>query len=133
MSSLVTSACILITIHFLLPYLFFLPKCVLVRQSPLSSFSYQSETQADFRLVIALTSQSAIVLLVVFGILQEAPHDLRFYISVGAWRDLLQMLGTFILTLMVDVEVSPSPSLLFLPRNSASSRRSRDRWVRGIC
>lgn len=78
LSGLVTSLCIFLAIFFLLPALFFLPKCVL----------------------------AAIVLLVVFGILVEAPHELYFYWKVKAGTDFAQLAGTFFLTLLVGIEVN---------------------------
>lgn len=44
--------------------------------------------------------------MVIIGILQEAPHEIHFYLKVSAWQDLIQFSGTFFLTLLVGVEVS---------------------------
>ena len=77
MSSLITSVTIVISIFFLLPLLYFLPKAVL----------------------------AAIVLGVVYGILAEFPHEVIFYWRIRAWTDLMQMMGTFLLTLCFSIEV----------------------------
>jgi MFS superfamily sulfate permease-like transporter len=53
MASLVCSGIVLLATFFLLPYLYYLPKCVL----------------------------ASIICLVVFSLLSEAPHDIKFY-----WR-----------------------------------------------
>lgn len=67
----------------------------------LSGFNLEGLTFPAFVL-----DQSSIVLLVVWGIIIEVPHEILFYYRVRAGKDFAQMLGTFLLTLFVGVEVS---------------------------
>ncbi|RXK40370.1 endoplasmic reticulum protein [Tremella mesenterica] len=85
MSSMITSATIILSIYFLLPYLYFLPKSVL----------------------------AAIIALVVYAILAEAPHEIIFFWKMGAWTDFLQMTGTFFLTLFFSIELGLVASVVF--------------------
>ena len=77
MSSIITSIIMILAIFFLLPYLYFLPKAVL----------------------------AAVITLVVYAILAEAPHEILFIWRMRAWTDFLQMTGTFVLTLWFSIEV----------------------------
>lgn len=98
MASLICSALVLLAIFFLLPWLYFLPKCVL----------------------------GSIICLVVFSLLAEAPHDVKFYWRMRAWIDLLLMSLTFFFTLFWDVEigimVSLVISLLLVVHRSSKTR-----------
>lgn len=78
MTSLLTGCFVLLVTAFALPLLFFLPKCIL----------------------------AAIVCVVVFSILSETPHEVMFFWKMGAWIDLGLMCLTFLLTLLLNVEVS---------------------------
>ena len=40
------------------------------------------------------------------AVLAEAPHDIIFYFKMRAWPDLIQMTGTFLLTLFFSLEVT---------------------------
>lgn len=64
MASVITGVTILLATFFLLPLLYHLPKAVL----------------------------ATIILLVVFTILQETPHDVKFFWRVRAWKELGLML-----------------------------------------
>ncbi|KPV78239.1 uncharacterized protein RHOBADRAFT_32890, partial [Rhodotorula graminis WP1] len=77
MASLLTGTFILLVTYFLLHLLAALPKCIL----------------------------AVIVIVVVFSILEEAPHDVRFFWKMRAWVDGGLMLLTFVLSLFVGVEV----------------------------
>lgn len=70
----------------------------------------------------------------------EAPHDIAYYVRVGAWRDFFQMAGTFLLTLFVGVETglvaSVAFSLVLVVMNSTSTKikilghvPGEDEWV----
>ncbi|KIY52222.1 sulfate anion transporter [Fistulina hepatica ATCC 64428] len=67
MASLVCSALVLFATFFLLPLLYYLPKCVL----------------------------AAIICLVIFSLLAETPHDVVYFWRLRAWADLGLMLLTF--------------------------------------
>lgn len=75
---------------------------------------------------LAEQKDSSSVLLVVWGILIEAPHDIAYYIRVRAWADFFQMTGTFLLTLFVGVETglvgSVAFSLLLVVQNSTGTK-----------
>ncbi|KIJ51410.1 hypothetical protein M422DRAFT_158023 [Sphaerobolus stellatus SS14] len=98
MASIVCSALVLLATFFLLPYLFFLPKPVL----------------------------NAIVCLIVWGLVIEAPHDVIFYYKMGAWTELGLMALTMVLTLAWSVEVgvlsSIAISLLLVVKKSSQPR-----------
>ncbi|KAI0753444.1 sulfate anion transporter [Daedaleopsis nitida] len=111
MASLVTSSLVLLATFFLLPWLYYLPKCVL----------------------------ASIICLIVFSLLSELPHDAKFYWKMRAWIDLLLMSLTFFLTIIWNVEigiaVSVVISLLLVVRRSSRTRMTilgripgTDRW-----
>jgi len=79
----VCSALILLSTFFLLPYLYYLPKPVL----------------------------SAIVCMIVWGLITEAPHDVMFYYRMSAWTELALMTLTLVLTLVWNVEVGVLSSI----------------------
>ncbi|KAI0919262.1 hypothetical protein AcW1_003816 [Taiwanofungus camphoratus] len=84
MVSLVCSGLVLLAIFFLLPWLYYLPKGVL----------------------------AAIICLVVFSLLAEVPHDLKFYWKLRSWVDLTLMALTFVLTIVWNVEIGIAVSLV---------------------
>ncbi|KAF9484145.1 sulfate anion transporter [Pholiota conissans] len=84
MASLVCSAVILLATFFLLPWLYFLPKCVL----------------------------AAIIGLVVFSLLAETPHDVLYYWRTQAWIDMALMSLTFFLSIIWNIEVGVIVSLV---------------------
>ncbi|KAI0077181.1 sulfate permease [Panus rudis PR-1116 ss-1] len=98
MASLVCSGVVLLATFFLLPWLYYLPKCVL----------------------------AAIICLVVFSLLAEAPHDVKFYWRMRAWMDFFLMSLTFFLTIIWNVEVgilvSVVISLLLVVHRSSKTR-----------
>ena len=69
MASLVAAALILLATFFLLPWLYFLPKCVL------GSMYVPSLTSEFSRLNYGLYS----ICLVVWSLLAETPHDVAYY------------------------------------------------------
>ncbi|EIW54017.1 sulfate anion transporter [Trametes versicolor FP-101664 SS1] len=98
MASLVTSTLVLLATFFLLPWLYYLPKCVL----------------------------ASVICLIVFSLLGELPHDAMFYWRMKAWIDLALMTLTFVLTIIWNVEVgiavSVVISLLLVVRRSSRTR-----------
>jgi len=100
MASLVCSAVVLLATFFLLPWLYYLPKCVL----------------------------ASIITLVVLSLLQETPHDLIYYWKMGAWMDLLLVTLTFVLSIVWNIEVgivvSLIISLLLVVHRSSKTRMS---------
>ncbi|KZV89429.1 hypothetical protein EXIGLDRAFT_711159 [Exidia glandulosa HHB12029] len=111
MTSIVCSGVIVFAIYWLLPALYFLPKCVL----------------------------ASIICLVVYSILAEAPHDVVFYWRMRAWIDFGLMLLTFFSTVIWSVEVgilvSVTVSLLLVVHKSGKTRMTilgripgTDRW-----
>ncbi|KAF9477886.1 sulfate anion transporter [Pholiota conissans] len=111
MASLVCSAIILLATFFLLPWLYFLPKCVL----------------------------AAIIGLVVFSLLAETPHDVLYYWRMHAWVDMTLMSLTFFLSIIWNIEVgvivSLVISLLLVVHRSSKTRMTilgripgTDRW-----
>ncbi|KAF8234381.1 sulfate anion transporter [Tricholoma matsutake] len=110
-ASLVCSGIILLAIFFLLPWLYFLPKCVL----------------------------ASIICLVVLSLLVEVPHDVSYYWRMGAWVDLTLMTLTFVFSVIWNVEVgivvSLIISLLLVVHRSSRARMTilgripgTDRW-----
>lgn len=111
MASLICAAIILVATFFLLPWLYYLPKCVL----------------------------GSIVCLVVYTLLAETPEDVIFYWKMRAWIDMTLMSLTFFLTIIwsvqVGVTVSLIISLLLVVRRSSRTRMAilgripgTDRW-----
>ncbi|ORX44607.1 sulfate permease [Hesseltinella vesiculosa] len=76
MASLMTGVLTIFAIFFLLPYFYYLPKCVL----------------------------SAIIFVAVLSLLGELPEDLHFIFKVHAWRDLALLTVTFLATVMISLE-----------------------------
>ncbi|KAJ7750057.1 sulfate anion transporter [Mycena maculata] len=111
MASLVCSAVVLLATFFLLPWLYYLPKCVL----------------------------SAIICLVVFSLLREVPHDVMYYWKMSAWVDLSLMALTFFFAIVWNIEIgimlSMIASLLLVVHRSSKTRMTilgripgTDRW-----
>ncbi|GJJ08402.1 hypothetical protein Clacol_002618 [Clathrus columnatus] len=100
MASIIASAIILLATFFLLPSLYHLPKSVL----------------------------SAVVCLVVWSLLAEAPHEFMWYYRMGAWMELGLMGLTLILTIIWSVEVgvlaSIAISVLLVVKKSSQARMS---------
>ncbi|KAJ7154873.1 sulfate anion transporter, partial [Mycena crocata] len=98
MASLVCSAVVLLATFFLLPWLYYLPKCVL----------------------------SSIICLVVFSLILEVPHDIAYYWKCVAWVDLGLMFLTFFFAIVWDIEVgimlSLIASLLLVVHRSSKAR-----------
>jgi len=98
MYCILTSVIILLSTFFLLQYLFYLPKCVL----------------------------ASIICMVIYTILAEAPHDLKFFWKMRAWNDLGLLLLTLFLTVFWNVQVgimvSAALSLVLVIRSSAGMR-----------
>ncbi|CEQ38700.1 SPOSA6832_00148, partial [Sporobolomyces salmonicolor] len=96
MAGLLTGTFVLLVTYFLLGFLRSLPKCIL----------------------------AVIVCVVVFSILEEAPHDVKFFWKMRAWVDGAMMLLTFVLSLFVSVEVgiivSVALSLVLCVKQSTS-------------
>ncbi|KAJ7075291.1 sulfate anion transporter [Mycena belliarum] len=98
MASLVCSAIVLLATFFLLPWLYFLPKCVL----------------------------SAIICLIVFPLLAEAPHEIGYFWKMRAWVDLGLMALTFFSAIFWNIELaimlSLVASLLLVVHGSSKTR-----------
>ncbi|KAH9976090.1 sulfate anion transporter [Lactifluus volemus] len=111
MASILCAVIILVATFFLLPWLYYLPKCVL----------------------------GSVVCLVVYTLLAETPEDVIFYWKMRSWIDMTLMSLTFILTIIwsvqVGVTVSLIISLLLVVRRSSKTRMTilghipgTDRW-----
>jgi len=72
MASIVCSGVVLLATFFLLPWLYYLPKCVLAAMYVLLFVYYISPNDSNFVHSIGL---------VVFSLLAETPHDVLYY-----WR-----------------------------------------------
>ncbi|PAV23187.1 sulfate anion transporter [Pyrrhoderma noxium] len=98
MASFICSSLVLLATFFLLPALYYLPRCVL----------------------------ASVVFLVVFTILAEAPHDVSYFWRMKAWTDFGLMFITFMTSLLWDVEVgivcSIICSLLLVVHKSSKPR-----------
>ena len=77
MASIVCSIIILLVTFFCLPWLYYLPKCVL----------------------------AAIIGLVVFSLLSETPHDVKYYWKMRSWVDLTMLSLTLVFSIIWNVEV----------------------------
>ncbi|KAM0793395.1 hypothetical protein ACM66B_000847 [Microbotryomycetes sp. NB124-2] len=98
MTSLLTGTFVLLVTYFLLGFLVTLPKCIL----------------------------AVIILVVVFSILEEAPHDVKFFVKMRAWVDCALMGLTFLLSIFVSVEVgiivSIALSMILCVKQAATTR-----------
>ena len=70
MSSILLSAITLACVLFILPYFYYLPKGVL----------------------------SAMVSVVAYSLIEECPHDIKFFVQIGAWVELCLMSIIFLAT-----------------------------------
>lgn len=84
MASLICSTIVLLATFFLLPLLYHLPTCVL----------------------------AAIIAMVVFSLLAETPHDVRYYWKMRSWIDLGLMFLTFAFTIIWNIEIGITVSLI---------------------
>ncbi|KAI8886925.1 sulfate permease [Backusella circina FSU 941] len=107
MACLVAGVVALLAIFFLLPYFYYLPKCVL----------------------------SSIIFVAVVSMLGELPEDLIFIYKVKAWRDLCLLLITFFATIVISLEVGTlvavSLSLLLTIKETSYPRISIMGRVKG--
>ncbi|KAG1738204.1 sulfate transporter family-domain-containing protein [Suillus lakei] len=98
LASLVTAGITLLATFYLLPYLYYLPRCVL----------------------------ASIICLFVISLFGEVPHDLMYYWRIGAWTDLAMMFLTFSLSVIWNIEigiiVSLIISLLLVIKRSSHTR-----------
>lgn len=76
MACLIAGVGAIVAIFFLLPFFYYLPKCVL----------------------------SSIIFVAVLSLLSELPEDLHFIFKIGAWRDLGLLSVTFFATIMISLE-----------------------------
>jgi len=111
MSSLICAGIVLLSMFFLLPWLYSLPKCVL----------------------------GSIIARIVFSLLAETPHEIFYYFRMKAWLDLTLMSLTFFLSIIWNIEVgvvvSVIISLLMVVHRSSKTRMTilgrmpgTDRW-----
>ncbi|RXW25650.1 hypothetical protein EST38_g222 [Candolleomyces aberdarensis] len=111
MASIICSVVVLIATFFLLPWLYFLPRCVL----------------------------ATVILLVVYSLIAETPHDVLYYWRMSAWVDLGVMTLTFVLSIVWNLEagivISMVLSLLLVVHRSSKTRMTilgripgTDRW-----
>jgi MFS superfamily sulfate permease-like transporter len=100
MASLVCSAIVLSVTYLFLPFLYYLPKCVL----------------------------APVICLVAVSLLAETPHDVIYYWRMGAWVDLTMLALTFVLSLVWNLEagiaVSVIISLLLVVHRSSKTKMS---------
>lgn len=98
MSGLIAAGMVGLAIAFLVPLFYYLPKAVL----------------------------SSIISSVMYTLLEEAPHDIRFFWKVSGYADLLLMTLVFIFTLVVSLEfgisIGVATSLLRVIKHSQSPR-----------
>ena len=98
MSSIMLSLISLFCVAFLLPYFYWLPKGVL----------------------------SAMISVVAYSLIEEAPHDIKFFIKIRGWSELALMfiifLSTIFYSLSVGIALGISVSLLAVIKHAAKPR-----------
>lgn len=98
MSSILLSAISLFCVAFLLPYFYWIPKGVL----------------------------SAMISVVAYSLIEEAPHDIRFFVRIRGWAELALMtvifLATIFYSLSVGIALGISLSLLAVIKHAAKPR-----------
>ncbi|KAF8514018.1 sulfate permease [Hysterangium stoloniferum] len=100
MASIICSILVLLATFFLLQTLYYVPKVVL----------------------------ASMVCVIIWGLLAEAPHDIKYYIRMKAWMELSLVILTLVLTIAWNVEVgvlaSVAISLLLVVKESSQTRMS---------
>lgn len=98
MSSAILSIITLFCVYFALPYFFYIPKGVL----------------------------SAMISVVAYSLVEEAPHDIRFFIKIRGWSELALMaiifLATIFYSLTVGIALGMGLSLLQIIRHATKPR-----------
>jgi high affinity sulfate transporter 1 len=98
MSSILLSLITLLCVLFLLPYMYFLPKGVL----------------------------SAMISVVAYSLIEECPHDIKFFIKIRGWTELFLMLVIFLSTvfysLSLGIALGVGLSLLKLVKHATKPR-----------
>ena len=98
MSSMLLSIITVLCVLFLLPYFYYLPKAVL----------------------------SAMISVVAYSLIEEAPHDIMFFIRVRGWAELILMfiifVATFFYSLALGIALGVGLSLLKVIRHSTKPR-----------
>lgn len=98
MSSVFLSLISLFCVFFMLPYFYWLPKGVL----------------------------SAMISVVAYSLIEEAPHDIKFFVKIRGWKELGLMtvifLSTIFYSLSVGIALGISLSLLVVIKHSAKAR-----------
>lgn len=98
MSSILLSLISLLCVAFVLPYFRWLPKGVL----------------------------SAMISVVAYSLIEEAPHDIKFFVRIGGWMELSLMaiifLSTMFYSLSLGIALGVSLSLLAVVRHAAKPR-----------
>lgn len=98
MSSMLLSLITVICVLFLLPYFYYLPKAVL----------------------------SAMISVVAYSLIEEAPHDIMFFIRIGGWSELILMgiifFATFFYSLALGIALGMGLSVLQVIRHSTKPR-----------
>ncbi len=119
MSSIFLSLITLLCILFLLPYFYYLP----VRTFSVAIIKFRS-------ILIILCSQkgvlSAMISVVAYSLLEEAPHDVAFFWRIGGTSELILMLLIFLTTifwnLKIGIAAGTGLSILRLLRHSTRPR-----------
>lgn len=98
MSSIMLSVISLLCVFFMLPYFYWLPRGVL----------------------------SAMISVVAYSLIEEAPHDIRFFIRIRGWKELSLMavifLSTILYSLSLGIALGVSLSLLAVIKHAAKPR-----------
>jgi len=118
MSSIFLSIITLICIFFLLPYFYYLPV------SP--SCSYTIYPARDWLTSVQKGVLSAMISVVAYSLIEEAPNDLRFFWRIRGWSELILILVIFAATVFWDIKrgiaVGIGLSVLRLIRHSTRPR-----------
>lgn len=98
MSSMLLSVITLLCVFFFLPYFYYIPKAVL----------------------------SAMISVVAYSLIEEAPHDIMFFIRIGGWSELILMsiifFSTFFYSLALGIALGMGLSVLQVIRHSTKPR-----------
>lgn len=98
MSSIFVSIISVLTILFILPYMYYLPKAVL----------------------------SSMISVVAYSLIEEAPHDIRFFLRIRGWTELALMLLIFLSTmfysLSLGIALGVGLSILIIIRHATQPR-----------
>ena len=118
MASIILSMLTLVTIFFLLPYLYYLPVCLLLE---LFAMGHTGPLTCIQKPVL-----SSLISVVAWSLIEECPHDVSFFVRIRAWKEVGLMttilLVTIFFSLPLGMAIGVGLSLLQVIRHATRPR-----------